>query len=92
MSATLSGRYSVMGDVPTYYGTLTMGSTSTTGTVAIPGVKKIESAVLTPISGATAVYSIHLNLGSAGTSINGELGITSALSSNIFAVVVYGSY
>jgi len=91
MAATLSGEYTVLGNKRAYIGTLTMASTSTTGTVIVPGLKKIDSALATPVSGATAIFSLHLNLGSAGTAINGELGITSALSSNIFGVVVFGS-
>lgn len=91
MAATLAGEYTILGNKRAYIGTLTMATTSTTGTVIVPGLKKIDTAVLTPVSGATSVYSIHLNLGSANTAINGELGITSALSSNIFGVVIMGS-
>lgn len=90
MSATLSGRYSVFGNTPVYIGTFTLGSTSTTGTVEVPGIKRVKAALFTPVSGATAVYSIHLNVGSAATAIDGQLGITSALSSNIFSVLIFG--
>jgi hypothetical protein len=90
MSGTLAGRYTVHGDNATWMGTLTMGSTSTTATVRIPGIRRIEAFTVTPVSGATSVYSMHPNTGSATTAINGELGITSALSSNIFSVIVYG--
>lgn len=91
MAATLAGEYTVIGNKRAYIGTLTMASTSTTGTVIVPGLRKIDAAVLSPVSGATSVYSVHINVGSAGTAINGELGITSALSSNIFGVVIFGS-
>jgi hypothetical protein len=91
MAATLSGEYTVLGNKRVYMGTLTMASTSTTGTVIVPGLKKIDAAVVSPVSGATSVYSLHINVGSAATAINGQLGITSALSSNIFGVLVFGS-
>jgi hypothetical protein len=91
MAATLVGEYTVLGNKRAYIGTLTMASTSTTGTVVVPGLKKITAALATPVSGATAVFSLHLNLASANTAVNGELGITSALSSNVFGVVIFGS-
>jgi hypothetical protein len=91
MAATLSGEYTVLGNKRVYMGTLTMASTSTTGTVIVPGLMKIDTAVATPVSGATAIFSLHLNVGSATTAINGQLGITSALSSNIFGVLIFGS-
>jgi len=90
MSATLSGEYTILGNKRVYHGTLTMASTSTTGTVIVPGLRKIDTVSCTPVSGATAVFSIHKNLTSAGTAANGQLGITSALSSNIFDVIVFG--
>ena len=91
MAATLAGEYTVLGNKRVYMGTLTMATTSTTGTVVVPGLKNVDCAVCSPVSGATAVFSLHYNLGSASTAINGELGITSALSSNVFGVVVFGS-
>lgn len=81
--------FTVFGNKRAVVGYVTMASTSTTGTV-ITGLRKIDAACVTPVSGATAVFSIHKNLGSAGTAINGEFGITSALSSNIFDVVIFG--
>jgi len=90
MAAVLTGRYTVHGDNSMYIGTLTMANTSVTGTVIVPGIRKIGAVSCAPVSGATSIFSLHLNVGSATTAINGELGITSALSSNVFSVVVYG--
>lgn len=90
MAASLSGEYTVIGNKRAYFGTLTLDADTVTATVKIPGMRKIDAAVVTPVSGATNSISLHYNLGSANTAINGELGITSALSGNVFGVLVFG--
>lgn len=91
MAGTLSGDYSVVGNKRMYTGTLTIASTSISAFVDVPGIRYIKAAVLTPVSGSTAVYSLHYNVDTDGNESNGTIGITSCLASNVFGVLVYGN-
>jgi hypothetical protein len=90
MSGTLSGDYSVVGNRRLYSGLLTIEASSISAFVYVPGIKIIKAAVVTPVSGATAVYSLHYNKDTSGTDANGVLGITSCQSANVYSVVVFG--
>jgi hypothetical protein len=90
MSGTLSGNYTVVGNRRLYSGLLTIGSTSISAFVYVPGIKTINAAIATPVSGTTATHSLHYNVATDGTAANGCLGITSCLSSNVYGVVVFG--
>lgn len=89
MAATLSGEATVLGNKRAYVGTIT--TDAVTATAAIPGIKKIDCAVLTPVSGATAVYSVHYNLGAAGAEVMGSLNITTCGSGDVYSVLVFGN-
>jgi hypothetical protein len=91
MAGTLSGEYSVVGNKRLYSGLLTIASTSISAFVDVPGIRNISAAVVTPVSGATAVYSLHYNVDTSGDASGGVLGITSCLASEVYGVVVFGN-
>lgn len=91
MSGTLSGDYTVVGNRRVYAGLLTIGATSISAFVYVPGMKTIKAAIATPVSGTTCTHSLHYNVATDGTATNGMLGITSCLASNIYGVVVFGT-
>lgn len=90
MSGTLSGRYTVFGNTPAYIGTFTLSTTNTTASAQVPGIKRVKAFNATPVSGATSIFSVNMNTNSGGSSVDGWIGITSALSSNIFSVLIFG--
>lgn len=90
MAGTLTGDYTIVGNKRLYSGLLTIDGTSISAFVYVPGIRYIQAAVATPVSGSTKVVSMHYNVDTSGDKANGCLGITSCLASNVFAVLVYG--
>jgi hypothetical protein len=89
MAVTFTGNYSVWGDRIVVFGDITLGG-QTSGAVEIPGLKKIDFAVATYKTAATAGLGWTINAASGGTSTNGMLQIRSASTDGVYSVIALG--
>lgn len=89
MAATFTGFYSVWGDKVVVFGNATL-TDITSGSVELPGLKRIDFAQVAYNSAASAGLGYVINANSAGSSVNGSLQITSASTSGIYSVIAVG--
>lgn len=89
MAVTFTGSYTVFGDKIVSIGNATL-TDLTSGAVALPGLSRIEYALVCTKSGASAGVGYTVNANSAGSATNGSILISSASTGGVYSVFAIG--
>jgi hypothetical protein len=89
MAVTFTGAYSVFGDRIVAMGDATL-TDLTSGGIALPGLSRIDAALVCTRDAASAGVGYTINANSAGSAVNGSLLISSASANGVYSVFALG--